>query len=852
MNKILIAIVSYNAKRYMQECIYSIRRCLPADSYGIFVVDNASNDGIAEWLSEQPDITLIRNDHNVGFGPGCNQAVKASVGTEFETSDVFLLNNDTVLCSNSLPNMLSAFEKYDKVGAVSAVSNYAGNRQQLELDFPSTEDYIQFGENLSLPENDRYMEKVRLNGFAMVIKRHLWDEIGGFDEDFAPGYYEDDALSMEILKRGYRLVLARNSYIYHAGSISFVKTGKNTLSFDHHELFIKKYGFDILDYVYPSGSLISQIPFGRDESFTLLQIGSGLGAELKAVRSIFPKATVYGVETNTALYDISRKTENVFTSVEDAAKKLNPNSLDLIMVSDDLIINHNDTAQFAESITNDTTNNSNEDSSCNPNFDLFSSKLGMLQNCCKSGAKLIIHHPEYETLDYDSLRLVLWSPEVYVPSTASLLASHGIINFISDENAKELIAATKIPNNQILCISSRAIVSKICQHSSEQQEKNQTASQADEHAEKRTNRHIDEHTNNSDINTSFAAYPADIIPYITAHFGRLKATDPSCRMQRRFENLRARTNTINIENLDSANYLKKANTTITFNKNCLERCGDILELLRFSDIPMDKAKLDRLVSNDWNDSAYITAKDSLYDYGIVGFYCFDNRSQKFLCLHISFEAEHLDPENLIKRKLSLAHSDDSVTLGFITEDSSAAITTDPIIQNRLRVLLKGPSSLSPIADYLIGGNITTEFFDGESDSLPTKLFANQYHVIIYSLLQFSYGKWKKDGDSELGKLFEELENICAIAPGNPTLILLLGSEKEYADAPEKEKDLASLYSELNPILSDFADDHENVYVINVTDLIHDQSDFDGSINRFSTKVYSDITEEICKLINQVT
>ena len=188
MNKILIAIVSYNAKRYMQECIYSIRRCLPANSYGIFVVDNASSDGIAEWLSDQPDITLIRNDHNVGFGPGCNQAVRASIGTKFENSDVFLLNNDTVLCSNSLPNMLDAFEKYENVGAVSAVSNYAGNRQQLELDFPSTEDYIRFGESLAIPEADRYMEKVRLNGFAMVIKRHLWDEIGGFDEDFAPGY----------------------------------------------------------------------------------------------------------------------------------------------------------------------------------------------------------------------------------------------------------------------------------------------------------------------------------------------------------------------------------------------------------------------------------------------------------------------------------------------------------------------------------------------------------------------------------------------------------------------------------------------------------------------------------------
>ncbi len=781
MYKILIAIVSYNVKRYMQECIYSIRRCLPADSYGIFVVDNASSDGIAEWLSDQPDITLIRNDHNVGFGPGCNQAVRASIGTKFENSDVFLLNNDTVLCSNSLPNMLDAFEKYENVGAVSAVSNYAGNRQQLELDFPSTEDYIRFGESLAIPEADRYMEKVRLNGFAMVIKRHLWDEIGGFDEDFAPGYYEDDALSMEILKRGYRLILARNSFIYHAGSISFAKTGTNTLSYDHHKLFIKKYGFDILDYVYPCGAIISQIPFGREDAFTLLQIGCGLGAELKAVRSIFPKAKVYGVETVSALQAIAQQTEKEFVSVEDAERELDLSSVDLVIADDDIQFDHN----------------------------------GFIN------AKYLIRYRKLENLDYDSLHLVLWKQDAYDVSVASLLASHGIINVISDEYSMELISATGISDDKILCISSNKSI-----HSSLQQ------------------------AESNGTHNTYATYPATIIPYITAHFGRQKAADPTCRMQKRFENLRTRIGFMRKEGLDSAQYLKSTGTTITLGKNCLERSGDILELLRFSGISMDKRKLEHLVTGDWHDCAYITARDSLCDYEIIGFYCFDNRNAEFLCLYASFEAKHLNLENFIKRKLSLDYSDNSDTLDLISEDSSGSITIDPILRNRLRILLKGPSSLSPIADYLIGGNITAEFFDGKSDSLPTKLFTNSYHVIIYSLLQFSYDNWEKDGDNELRKLFEDLENICANALGKPSIILLLGSETAYNDATKKEKDLASLYRELNPILSDFADDHENLNVINVTEFINDQSDFDGSINRFSARVYSDITEAICNIINQ--
>ena len=139
MSKVLFVIVSYNARRYMQECIQSIRAKVAPGSYKIAVTDNASTDGIAEWLEAQEDILLIRNHENKGFGPGCNQAVAATAGTEYETYDIFLLNNDTVMTSTAVPRMVETLYSAADLGAVGCMSSYAGNRQEYTVVFDATE-----------------------------------------------------------------------------------------------------------------------------------------------------------------------------------------------------------------------------------------------------------------------------------------------------------------------------------------------------------------------------------------------------------------------------------------------------------------------------------------------------------------------------------------------------------------------------------------------------------------------------------------------------------------------------------------------------------------------------------------
>lgn len=311
-----VLIVSYNACYFMQRNIENIRKTLPEGSYRIVVVDNASTDGVAEWLQEQDDIVLLRNEENKGFAPACNQGAKV-----LQDYDIFLLNNDTRLAPNALFWLRMGLYENEKIGAAGSCSNYAGNGQQIEVEFTLPDEYLQYGASVNVPLQEPYEERVRLSGFSMLVRSDVWKATGGMDEDFAPGYFEDDDLSMKILKAGYKLLFCRNSFIYHAGSQSFIKNPDvDQIFMDHYQLFINKYGFDIFEFAAADQEMIREIPYKREDAFNILQIGSGIGADLKYIRTKYPKANVIGVEPVTVLYEISRKTDMVFRNPAELKK----------------------------------------------------------------------------------------------------------------------------------------------------------------------------------------------------------------------------------------------------------------------------------------------------------------------------------------------------------------------------------------------------------------------------------------------------------------------------------------------------------------------------------------------------
>ncbi|MDF2571509.1 MAG: rhamnosyltran: rhamnosyltransferase [Sporomusa sp.] len=236
-----IVILTYNKLDYNKLCIESIRKYTEPDSYEIIVVDNNSTDGTAEWLQSQSDLKLIMNSENVGFPAGCNQGIKVACG-----DSILLLNNDTIVTPCWLANLRSCLFSSPDIGAVGAVTNSCSNFQSIPCEYSSIEGMISFSRHVNNSNPGLWENRTRLVGYCMLIKSAIINEIGLLEEAFSPGNYEDDDYCLRIRKAGYRLVLCRDTFIHHFGSVSFGEQAAqfNTLLETNRQRFIEKWGLD--------------------------------------------------------------------------------------------------------------------------------------------------------------------------------------------------------------------------------------------------------------------------------------------------------------------------------------------------------------------------------------------------------------------------------------------------------------------------------------------------------------------------------------------------------------------------------------------------------------------------------
>lgn len=291
--KTSIVILSYNIKDICVSCIESIRRNNPKSAYEIVVVDNASTDGIREWLQDQEDITLICNEENVGFPMGCNQGIEASQARH----DIFLLNNDTMLLPNSLFWLRMALYEEEKTGAVGSVTNFAGNGQMIKCDLSSVEEVIKFGTSVNVPEKNALEKKIWLVGYALLLKRKALDEVGLLDTLFSPGSYEDNDIGVRLRFAGWKVYLCHNSFIIHFGSgAGLHREMWNEVEKKNKIKFREKWGFDIGYYTIARSALISLIRKDANEPMRVLEVGCGGGATLSKIQYLFPNAEVRGIE----------------------------------------------------------------------------------------------------------------------------------------------------------------------------------------------------------------------------------------------------------------------------------------------------------------------------------------------------------------------------------------------------------------------------------------------------------------------------------------------------------------------------------------------------------------------------
>ncbi|WP_435922714.1 glycosyltransferase [Paenibacillus sp. DYY-L-2] len=300
--KTSIVILTYNKLEFTIQCIESIRRYTKQGTYELIVVDNCSSDGTQQWLKDQADVTSILNESNLGFPKGCNQGIEISSG-----DTILLLNNDTIVTENWLDNLTHCLYSDENIGAVSCVTNSCSYAQTVPVSYTGLDEMHYFSKNFNQSDSTKWEERLKLVGFCFLVKRAVIDQVGMLDERFTPGNYEDDDFSIRIRKAGYKLILCKDTFIHHYGSVSF---GNNAATFrkllnENAKKFEDKWGFNP---DYSQGirfDISSMIDSNPSEPINVLEVGCACGGTLLHIKNTYKNSNLYGIELNDAAASIA-------------------------------------------------------------------------------------------------------------------------------------------------------------------------------------------------------------------------------------------------------------------------------------------------------------------------------------------------------------------------------------------------------------------------------------------------------------------------------------------------------------------------------------------------------------------
>jgi len=206
-----IIIPVFNQLDYTKRCIDSIIRntVYPRN---IIVIDDASGLETKNYLRELKQtgkIILYENQDNLGWVASVNKGIKNSAA-----GYICVMNNDVEVYPGWLSEMINAAKAKEKIGIVNPTweipKYFYGAR-------------VDFYHRVAARRCAEYIETDWARGFCFLIKRPVIDAIGGLDDAFSPGYYDDRDYSLRAAKAGFICIQALGSFVWHYKNISYKK-----------------------------------------------------------------------------------------------------------------------------------------------------------------------------------------------------------------------------------------------------------------------------------------------------------------------------------------------------------------------------------------------------------------------------------------------------------------------------------------------------------------------------------------------------------------------------------------------------------------------------------------------------
>ncbi len=234
-----VIIVNWNAGKYLEETINSLYEKTHDISFEIILVDNNSNKDEESYLYldkliNYDNVTIVKNDENLGFAKANNKGMEIAKGQNF-----LILNPDVIFHNNIIKILSDYLNTNDYVGMVGPqIFDINGNFQQNCMKgrpYPSDTLFHLIGLAKVFPNCKalngyalRYLNKEEINecwglsGCCMMLKKSLYEEIGGMDEQFFM-YQEETDWGLRTINAGFKIIYNPNAAITHYQGVTTKK-----------------------------------------------------------------------------------------------------------------------------------------------------------------------------------------------------------------------------------------------------------------------------------------------------------------------------------------------------------------------------------------------------------------------------------------------------------------------------------------------------------------------------------------------------------------------------------------------------------------------------------------------------
>jgi GT2 family glycosyltransferase len=240
--EVSVIIPCYGRLDYTVGCLDSIARHRPQVSFEIIVAEDASGDPEISRLASVPGLRFFENVENLGFLRSCNRAAQSARGTF-----LCFLNNDTEVADGWLDRMVELMCRVPDCGLVGSKLLFAdGSLQEAGGVIWSDGTGWNFGRNddPDRPEYNYVREVDYCSGASILLRRALFERLGGFDTRYAPAYFEDSDLAFSVRAAGLRVLYQPTSVVVHVEGVTSgtdANSGVKAFQVTNRHKFVEKW-----------------------------------------------------------------------------------------------------------------------------------------------------------------------------------------------------------------------------------------------------------------------------------------------------------------------------------------------------------------------------------------------------------------------------------------------------------------------------------------------------------------------------------------------------------------------------------------------------------------------------------